>query len=228
MTKNFFDNIAANGNDTSIVKRERRSWNKLWSIQLCREIFLERPYQHRPGSKESGAAWGNVTNELAKMDGFCFATKAIRDHHNGLQATRRAEVAEEKRLSGVNIELNELQIALDELFDDTQKEKELSVGRDEEKKKNEDNEKAKAEEVRKIAMETHGQSKKRESEQGEDADIKSPSLKRRTGTETLRFLMEKNELMKKEHEDTMKLKKERISVAPVGSGQHEKHYGSID
>ena len=68
------------------------------------------------------------------MDGFCFATKAIRDHYNGLQATRRAEVAGEKRLSGVNIELNELQIALDELFDDTQKEKELSVGRDEEKK----------------------------------------------------------------------------------------------
>ena len=89
---------------------------------------------------------------------------------NGLQATRRAEVAGEKRLSGVNIELNELQIALDELFDDTQKEKELGVGRDEEKKKNEDNEKAKTEEVRKIAMETHGQSKKRESEQGEDAD----------------------------------------------------------
>ena len=90
------------------------------------------------------------------------------------------------------------------------------------KKKNEDNEKAKAEEVRKIAMETHGQSKKRESEQGEDADIKSPSLKRRTGTKTLRFLMEKTELMKKEHEDTMELKKERISVASVGSGQHEK------
>ena len=147
----------------------------------------------------------NATNELAKMDGFCFVTKAIRDHYNGLQATRRAEVAGEKRLSGVNIELNEIQIALDELFDDTQKEKELSVGRDEEKKMNEDNEKAKAEEVRKIAMETHGQSKKRESEQGEDADIKSPSLKRRTGTETLRFLMEKNELMKKEHEDTMEL-----------------------
>ena len=135
--------MAENGNDTSIVKGERRSWNKLWSIQLCRGILLERPYQHRPGSKECGAAWGNVTNELTKMDGFCFATKAIRDHYNGLQATRRAEVAEEKRLSGVNIELNELQIALDELFDDTQKEKELSVGRDEEKKKNEDNEKSK-------------------------------------------------------------------------------------
>ena len=199
--------MAANGNDTSIVKRERRPWNK-----LCREILLERPYQHRPGSKESGAAWGNVTNELAKMDGFCFATKAIRDHYNGLQATRRAEVAGEKRLSGVNIELNELQIALDELFDDTQKEKELSVGRDEEKKKNEDNEKAMAEEVRKIAIETHGQSKKRESEQGEDADIKSPSLKRRTGAETLRFLMEKNKLMKKEHEDTIELKKKELAL----------------
>ena len=99
------------------------------------------------------------------------------------------------------------------------------MGRDEDKKKNEDNEKANAEEVRNIAMETHGQCKKRESE---DAGIKLPSLKRRTRTETLRFLMEKNELMKKEHQDTMELKKERISVASVGSGQHEKHYGSID
>ena len=80
--------MAANGNDTWIVKRERRSWDN-----LCREILLERPYQHRPGSKESGAVWGNVTNELAEMDGFCFATKVIRDHYNGLQATRRAEVA---------------------------------------------------------------------------------------------------------------------------------------
>ena len=77
--------------------------------------MIERPYQHRPGSKESATAWANVTAQLGKMDGFCFATKSIRDHYNGLQATRRAEVAGERKLTGVNIESNELQIALDEL-----------------------------------------------------------------------------------------------------------------
>ena len=130
----------ASGKDTTSMKRERRTWNKFWSLQLCRELTIERPYQHRPGSKESATAWANVTAQLGKMDGFCFATKSIRDHYNGLQQTRRAEVAGERKLTGVNIELNELQIALDELFDDTQKEKELSVERDEGKRKKDENE----------------------------------------------------------------------------------------
>ena len=179
------------------MKRERRTWNKFWSLQLCRELTIERPYQHRPGSKESATAWANVTAQLGKMDGFCFATKSIRDHYNGLQQTRRAEVAGERKLTGVNIELNELQIALDELFDDTQKEKELSVERDEGKRKKDEDEKMKSEEIRKTAMETHGQTKKRKHNDGDESEIISPSQKRRTGTETLRFLREKTNRTRK-------------------------------
>ena len=124
------------------------------------------------------------------FDGFVFQTKAVRDHYNQLQSKRRAEVNSERKLSGVEIELTEIQVLLDELHDDVTKEMEINAERDQEKRSKDDEEKKKAEEIRKKAMETHGVTKKRKGDEGHD-DVRSPGVKRRSGTETLRFLMER-------------------------------------
>ena len=92
------------------------------------------------------------------------------------------------------------------------KEKELSVERDEGRRKKDEDEKMKAAEIRKTAMETHGQTKKRKHNDGDESEVISPSQKRRTGTETLRFLREKNESNKKEHEDKMELKRQELAL----------------
>ena len=114
---------------TQETKRERRNWTKEWSVHLCRELCLTCPYEHEPGSKNSVTAWNEVTKNMWKIEGFLFDVKAIRDHYNGLQRKRRAVVNNEKKLSGVVVELTELQVLLDEIYDDVQKEKELMAGK---------------------------------------------------------------------------------------------------
>ena len=59
----------------------------------------------------------------------------------------------------------------------------------EEKKEKEATKKENAAKIRKTAMETYGETKKRKKEEG-DEDPSPPGGKRRSGTETIRFLMD--------------------------------------
>merc|ERR1712226_301821 len=109
------------------VKRERHMWLNEWDIQLCREILYSRPYQHSKGSRESAATWTLITNNMAKIEGFCFATKAIRDHFNGLLSKRRAKVnAERVSTGGGSDDLSELEMLLDEIYEEMEMAKEAN------------------------------------------------------------------------------------------------------
>ena len=88
--------------------------------------------------------------------------------------------------------------------------RELSNTQSEAKRLADLDEKERAEEIRKTAMETYGESKKRKNE-GDD-DLTSPRQKRRSGTETVRFLTERSELAKEQHIEEMKVRNEELLV----------------
>ena len=53
-----------------------------WSTEhytlLCREVLMIKPYQYKPGTKESGGAWSLVSDELNTVqEVFFFPTKSL-------------------------------------------------------------------------------------------------------------------------------------------------------
>ena len=88
--------------------------------------------------------------------------------------------------------------------------KELESVQNENKRQAEQEDKAKAEGIRKIAMETHSEASKRKSEV--DDETCSPHQKRRSGTDTMKFLSERNELAKQQHTDEMIYRHEELSL----------------
>ena len=119
----------------------------------------------------------------------------------------------EVRESGTGTEeVPEIKHLLDEIIADIDKYNEIDADKNDARKAKETVEKECAAETRKRVMETYGETRKRNKEEGYNSPSPSPSVKRRSGTETLRFLMEKQEQAKKEHEDNLKLKTEEISL----------------
>ena len=112
------------------------------------------------------------------------------------------------------MEFTEFQVLLDEINDNLEKDAELHENETEAKRYAVDVEKAKAAEVRHNAMETFGETRKRNKENREsEADMASPpSSKRRSGSETLRYLQEGTEQLRKSQEEDAKLKKEEVSL----------------
>ena len=144
-----------------------------------------KPYQCRGGSKESASCWTMLVETLTnnyKDEQFDVTAKSLRNHFNLLINKRNRKVNEEERASGIEVHEKEIDILMDniisEMKDCAQKLKEEV----EESHSLEDLEKKKAEGMRKKAMETFEETRKRKCESEED-EI-SMSQKRRTGAET--------------------------------------------
>ena len=130
---------------------------------------------------------------------------------------RKAQKNIEEKASGIEIEENEIDVILDEILEDVEMCRELSNTQSEAKRLADLDEKERAEEIRNTAMETYGETKKRKNE-GDD-DLTSPRQKRRSGTETLRFLTERNELAKEQHIEEMKVRNEELLIKKTRSGR---------
>ena len=124
-------------------------------------------------------------SNIYKDEQFDATAKSLRDHFNLLINKHKRKVNEEERASGIEVHEKEIDILMDniisEMKDCAQKLKEEA----EESNSLEDLEKKKAEDMRKKAMETFGDTRKRKCE-SEDDEI-PVRQKRRTGVETITF-----------------------------------------
>ena len=160
------------------------------NILLCRQILAERPYQYKKYSGELTRTWDLVTDSLSIVEGYAITTRQLRDHIDHLMKGRNRERNAELKLTGVEIVEHEVSMLLDEISEDMNGcPAELAEITEEEK------ERKVAEDIRTCAMETFGESKKRSPSNDID-NITPPRAKRRSGTETLQFLMENREFNK--------------------------------
>ena len=115
---------------------------------------------------------------------------------------RKKVVSQEKRVSGIDVELSKINILLDGIIDDSEVAQEtLKIQSDIEKTAAE-MEKVKGEEVRKIAMECMGETRKR---QAESEGLVLPKQSGSNGTETIQYLRAKTEERKQQHEEELAL-----------------------
>ena len=144
-----------------------------------------------------------------KVEELSVTTKSVRDHFNLLLTKQKNKKRENERTSGINIEEKEIDTLLDEVLEDIENCQEVLSTQSNAKRQAEAADKEKAEEMRMRAMETYGESRKRKNE---DDDTTPQPGKRRSGSETIQFLADRNESYRQQHAEEMKLRREELEL----------------
>ena len=182
------------------------AWTAEHDEMLCREILVVDPFT---GTKKStvarGTKWEQVAENLNKIQQVYFKVdkRAVRDRYNILSKDLRKKLRTEKKESGIETYMSDVERALEDLI-----EREEAAETDQKTKGNQDRENA--EDIRKKAMESLGQMKKRKTDEREGEERKRK--KRSNGSETLNFLREKNEQVQEMQKEELELKRKQLEL----------------
>lgn len=191
-------------------------WSLEHDVILMREILFIEPYKFKKGSNERGRLWTQVAECLNKVDEVKFKVKqrGVRERFEGLQSKYLEKIKNEERATGISPEQTELDQLIEEI---TEKERQAEATREtEDQTKKGEREREVAMDIRKKAMETFGETKKRLNEDEESG--KSEKRKRRSGSDAVEYLREKSEKEMSLREEELELKR----LQEVNRQQHER------
>ena len=182
-------------------------WSRQNDVLLCTEIRVRQSYKFKKCSNERGKIWTEIASTLNSNEEVKFhvTQRGVRERYEGLKAKYLEKIKNEEKASGISPEVTELDSLLEEIIE-KESLAESSRESDSAIKKNEEERKI-AEDLRKTAMESMGETKKRsvESEEG-DTSVKR---KRRSGSDAVEYLREQAEKEIKIREEELVLKKQK-------------------
>ena len=178
-------------------------------MRLCREVLHDEPYQRKKGSNERGEAWTQIAKRLSGSDELVFRVdqRSVRERMERLKTNYKAKMREEESASGITVEeISELDALICEIIERQRMAEEARESNANWKKNDAD--KKTAEEMRKVAMERYGETRKRsEEEDNTDKKVK----RKKSGGDAVEFLREKAQMEKE-------LRKEEIAIKKKGTG----------
>ena len=192
-------------------------WTEGHDVLLLREMLVRELFTFKKGSVSRGEAWDSILEKLQTIESPKFSIKdkrAVRDRWQLLSRKYLQKMREEELASGISVaEQSERDVLIEELVEREKSSRQDSTTALKQK------DKESAEDIRKKALETMGQTKKRKSEENEDDGQPCPKKRkanRRCSEPLIDFLQEKStadrefrqeelELKKKEHEDQQEL-----------------------
>ena len=155
-------------------------WTAEHDVTLGREISLVNPFKNRKGSVERGTAWKQIASNLNASSNMKFAVsqRSVRDHLLLLQKKYRKKMRQEEQASGISPEKTELDELIEEIseIEETAAAEHQEAGRIKQDKADQD--KTKADDMWRKAMETLGETKKR---QAQDEKESKNKRRRRSG-----------------------------------------------
>lgn len=188
-------------------------WSTLHDEMLCREILVVDPFT---GTKKStvarGTKWEEVAQNLNKIQEVYFKVdkRAVRDRYNLLSKELRTKLKTEERESGIETDMTEVEVALEELIEKEDAAETEQRVVDNQKKMKDSQDRENAENIRKKAMERLGQTQKRQADEGESEGKKRK--KRSNGSDTLNFLREKNEQVQAIQKEEFDLRRQQLEL----------------
>lgn len=182
-------------------------WSKNHDILLLREVLVSEPFRFRKGSAEKGKIWTEIADRLndCKEASFKVSQRSVRERCSLLETKFRKKTRDEESASGISVEVSEEDVLLEEIIEKEQAaEEELNVAKG---KKADD--KNKAEEMRRKAMERMGKRRKVDDieDESEGASGGSKRLRRRSGSDTIEYLKGKAEIEKDLKEKELEIRK---------------------
>jgi len=165
-------------------------WTDEHDMLMLREMVVSDIFSFKKGSVSRGDAWESVAEKLNEIDSPKFRIKdkrGVRERWVLLRRKFRSKVREEEAASGVVVqELTEKEVLIEELI-----EREDTIKPDDSLSVQHKNDKDKAEDIRKKAMESMGETKKRKLSRGTtDDDKPTTSGRKRCAQPLVDFLRE--------------------------------------
>ena len=185
------------------------TWNDNKDLLLLKEIAAEGVLQHKSKSRERGACWLVVANNLGNnFPNVEVTSRAVRDRYKMLEKRHKSKMAEEERATGISgEELTEGDALLEELTEMNEETERRVEENNIQKKATAEKERGQALEMRQRAMERIGETRKRQLHGNDDHE-----KKRRKSGETFEWLRQKAELDKTMKEEELKERREeRVS-----------------
>ena len=131
-----------------------------------------KPYQFKPGTKESGTAWSSVLDDLnaINLSGSSFSTtqKSVRDIHKLLLDKFKKNVRQQEASSGTNEEQTELDKLLEYIKEEVEVHVQDHSKNTLEKEQSLQSNAEKAQDIRQKVMESLSESRKRK---GIDSEV---------------------------------------------------------
>jgi len=182
-------------------------WTDKHDIQLAREVLVSEPYHFRPRTVERGNIWQEIANRLneSTLLRFKVTKRSTREHFTLLLEKYKLKRKNEAKLSGVDVQDSELDIAMEEIWEKWQEAESQDAACNVTNKKKMEADRASAEEVRKKACEKLGESTKRKKLDEEGTEI-IPKKSRRYGSDTIEFLREKAKQDRAARQEELKCK----------------------
>ena len=160
-------------------------------ILLCRELLAINPFMAKGKTIQRTKIWEMVVQHLEEIHEppFKVTVRAVRDRYSLLSKKFRKQMASEQKASGISPEMSELDILLEEHpgVEDQSEEKRLSESEGKNKKTEQD--RAKAVDMRKKAMENLSETTRRKSQEENQPKKKA----RRSTSDTIEYLKQRND-----------------------------------
>lgn len=165
-------------------------WADEHDVLMLREMVVSDIFSFKKGSISRGDAWESVAEKLNEIDSPKFRIKdkrGVRERWVLLRRKFRSKVREEEAASGVVVqELTEKEVLIEELI-----EREDTIKPDDSLSVQHKNDKDKAQDIRKKAMESMGETKKRKLPRGTtNEDKPTTSGRKRCAQPLVDFLRE--------------------------------------
>lgn len=158
-------------------------WKKEMDKIMLQEMVAEGVLHHKAKSRSRGISWQRVADKVNALPSFEVNVKSIRDRFKLLAKKHKTKMGKQERLTGGgDVDQSEVEILLDDLIgieDDTNLKAEEECKA---KKINEDQDRVKALEMRKRAMESLGETKERL------GNTSGEGKKRRSAKKSMEFL----------------------------------------
>ena len=121
------------------------------------------PWNYEHGSKERGQCWDRISEALNQIGEpkFKVMQRAEQDRYSVLEKTFKSKHNEEEKASCISPEEKEVGVPIGDILERFEENRKQQKEENEKKKEDQDNEIAKAEEMRKKSLETFSQTKKR-------------------------------------------------------------------
>ena len=198
-------------------------WTEQHDNILCQEILVLEPFKAKKGSIARGQIWDKIANNLNSLQHpqFRVTKRSVRERYTLLSDKFRAKMRDEEKASGIDTDLSDVEKALEGIVE---KEAVVEETAQNDKKKVDS---AKAAETRYRAIENLGGTQKRQRKDEVENETASRAKRRRSGSDTVAYLREKNDLMQKWKMEEMQLQKQRPEAESKKEEQSKKQHQDL-
>ena len=195
-------------------------WTEQYDHILCQEILVLEPFKAKKRSFARGQIWDKIANNLYSLQHpqFRVTKRSVRERYTLLSDKFRAKMRDEEKASGIDTDLSDVKKALEEIVEKEAVVEETALN---DKKKIDS---AKAAEMRYRALENLGGSQKRQRKDEVENETAARPKRRRSGSDTVAYFRENNDLMQKRKMEETQLQKQRLEAESKKEEQSKKQH----